>query len=331
MSNPQVRNDAGSKRERGAAATPTVPVKFTEVIPPNTNFDFVGKRKFFAILSTILNVLAIVLLLTWGLNFGIDFAGGTDVRTRFATPTTATDVRNAVADLDLHDLTVQDFGEHGREFLLRFDPSEQQMSTIEAALEEKFAKVYPGEGAFELLSIESVGPRVGAELRQRGFLAVVCTTIFMGIYIAFRFDLAFGLGAVVALLHDVLLTTGALVLTGTIFDLTVLAAMLTIIGFSVNDTIIVSDRVRENLHKLRRANLADVINRSINDTLSRTILTNGTAIMVTLALYLVGGPVLEGFAFTLLVGFIVGTYSSIYIAAPIVLYWSSRSTLAHAE
>jgi preprotein translocase subunit SecF len=331
VSTPQARNEGGTARERGAA-TPATRVKFTEIIPPNTSIDFVGKRRFFVILSTVLNVVAVILLLTWGLNFGIDFAGGTDVRVRFAAPTTASDLRGALEPVDLPDLTVQEFGEHGKEFLLRFDPSDaKQMSTVEGTIKDALGKKYAGDGSFELLSVEIVGPRVGAELRQRGFLAVVCTTIFMGIYIAMRFDLAFGLGAVVALVHDVLLTLGALVLTRTIFDLTVLAAMLTIIGFSVNDTIIVSDRVRENLRKMRRSNLADVINVSINETLSRTILTNGTAIIVTLALYLVGGAVLQGFAFTLLVGFIAGTYSSIYIAAPVVLYWSSRSTLAHAE
>jgi preprotein translocase subunit SecF len=303
-----------------------------EIVAANPGIDFVGKRHFFVILSTALNVVALLLVFTWGLNFGVDFAGGSDVRVRFAQPTSAADVRSALAELDLPDLTVQDFGVQGVEFLLRFDPSDAgTMNAVSGTIKEALAKKHPGEGSVELLSVESVGPKVGAELRQRGLLAVICTTIFMGIYIAFRFDLSFGLGAVVALLHDVLLTTGALVVTQTIFDLTTLAAMLTIIGFSVNDTIIVSDRVRENLRKMRRSKLADVINLSINETLSRTILTNGTAILVTLALYLVGGAGLEGFAFTLLVGFVAGTYSSIFIAAPVVLFWSTRSKLAAAE
>lgn len=327
MSNPRVQTETGRK-PRQAPPAPGKAVRFTEIIPANTSIDFVSKRYFFVIVSTALNVLALLLVFTWGLNFGVDFAGGTDVRVRFAQPTTAADVRTALAELDLPDLIVQDFGVQGTEFLLRFDPTDAAaMSTVGPTIRETLSKK-GGEGSAELMSVESVGPKVGAQLRERGLLAVICTVIFMGIYIAFRFDLAFGIGAVVALLHDVLLTTGALVVTQTIFDLTTLAAMLTIIGFSVNDTIIVSDRVRENLRKTRRAGLADVINVSINETLSRTILTNGTAILVVLALYLVGGVGLEGFAFTLLVGFIVGTYSSIFIAAPVVLLWSSRSTLA---
>jgi preprotein translocase subunit SecF len=305
-------------------------VKFLEIVSPNPGIDFVGKRRFFVILSSVLNVLALVLVFAWGLNFGVDFAGGTDVRVRFAQPTTAGAVREALGSLDLPDLTVQDFGVQGVEFLLRFDPSDAgAMNTVSADIKSALAK--GDEGGVEILSVESVGPKVGAQLRERGLLAVVFTTIFMGIYIAFRFDLSFGIGAVVALLHDVLLTTGALVVTQTIFDLTTLAAMLTIIGFSLYDTIIVSDRVRENLRKLRRSSLGDVINLSINETLSRTILTNGTAILVVLALYLVGGVGLRAFSFTLLVGFIAGTYSSIFIAAPVVLFWSSRSKLGADE
>jgi preprotein translocase subunit SecF len=299
------------------------------LLSPNVNFDFVGKRKFFLILSSVLNVLAITLFLLWGVNFGIDFVGGTDVRLRFAEPTTAHALRTDLGALDLPDLTVQDFGNQGKEFLLRFEPeTATAMNTVAETLKGALAKSHPGEGAFEILSVESVGPKVGADLRRRGFLAVACTTIFMGIYIAMRFELSFGIGAVIALAHDVLIVLGAIVLSRTVFDLTTLAAMLTVIGFSVHDTIIVSDRVRENLKKMRRASLAEVINLSINETLSRTILTTGTALLVLLALYFLGGPGLEPFAFALIVGFVTGTYSSIYIAAPVVLFWSNRSKLA---
>jgi preprotein translocase SecF subunit len=170
------------------------------------------------------------------------------------------------------------------------------MNTVAETIKEALAKKHPGEGGFEILSVESVGPKVGAELRRRGFLAVACTTLFMGIYIAFRFELSFGIGAVIALAHDVLIVLLALVLSRTIFDLTTLAGMLTVIGFSVHDTIIVSDRVREDLRKMRRSSLAEVINLSINETLSRTILTTGTALLVLLALYFLGGPGLQPFA-----------------------------------
>ena len=329
MSNPRVRTETRAGRDRGTAAAPARVHKFTELLPQNVNFDFVGKRKFFLILSSILNLLAIVLFVTRGVNFGIDFAGGTDVRVRFAQATTAGDLRSDLSDLDLPDLTVQEFGREGKEFLLRFEPeTATAMNTVAETIKGALAKKHAGDDSFEILSVESVGPKVGEDLRRRGFLAVACTTIFMGIYIAMRFELSFGIGAVIALAHDVLIALLALVVSQTIFDLTTLAAMLTVIGFSVHDTIIVSDRVRENLRKNRRASLAEVINTSINETLSRTILTTGTALLVLLALYFLGGPGLEPFAFTLIVGFLTGTYSSIYIAAPVVLFWSNRSKLA---
>jgi preprotein translocase subunit SecF len=302
------------------------------LLPQNVNFDFVGKRKFFLILSSVLNLLAILLFFVRGVNFGIDFVGGTDVRVRFAQATSAHDLRQDLGALDLPDLTVQEFGSQGKEFMLRFEPeTATAMNTVSETIKGALAAKHQGEGAFEILSVESVGPKVGADLRKRGFLAVACTTLFMGIYIAFRFELSFGIGAVIALIHDVLIALLALILSQTIFDLTTLAAMMTVIGFSVHDTIIVSDRVRENLRKMRRSSLAEVINVSINETLSRTILTTGTALLVLLALYFLGGPGLQPFAFTLIVGFLTGTYSSIFIAAPVVLFWSNRSKLAGAE
>lgn len=329
MSNPRVRSETRTGRDRGTAAAPARVHKFTELLPQNVNFDFVGKRKFFLIVSSVLNVLAIVLFFTRGVNFGIDFAGGTDVRVRFAQGTTAGDLRGDLADLELPDLTVQEFGREGKEFLLRFEPeTATAMNTVAETIKGALAKTHTGDDSFEILSVESVGPKVGEDLRRRGFLAVAFTTIFMGIYIAMRFELSFGIGAVIALAHDVLIALLALIVSQTIFDLTTLAAMLTVIGFSVHDTIIVSDRVRENLKKNRRASLAQTINTSINETLSRTILTTGTALLVLLALYFLGGPGLEPFAFTLIVGFLTGTYSSIYIAAPVVLFWSNRSKLA---
>jgi preprotein translocase subunit SecF len=328
VSNTRARTESRSGRERAAAAAPAQVHKFTELLSPNVNFDFVGKRKFFLILSSVLNLLSVLLLVTWGLNFGIDFAGGTDVRVRFKDATSASVLRENLGAVDLPDLTVQEFGGQGKEFLLRFEPqTATAMNTVGETIKTALGKSHPGDQSFEILSVESVGPKVGAELRRRGFLAVACTTIFMGIYIAFRFELSFGIGAVIALAHDVMIALLALVLSRTIFDLTTLAAMLTVIGFSVHDTIIVSDRVRENLRKMRRSSLGEVINLSINETLSRTILTTGTALLVLIALYTLGGPGLQPFAFTLIVGFLTGTYSSIFIAAPVVLFWSTRSKL----
>ncbi|MEO2166926.1 MAG: protein translocase subunit SecF [bacterium] len=319
---------ADSQTTRGHGAGNADKLNFRTLLPADLHIDFVGKRKIFLIGSTILNLLAILLFFVQPLNYGVDFTGGTAIRVRFAQQTSANTVRDELAALDLRDLTVQDFGEHGREYLLRFEIAEgEEMSSISATLTTLYANTANAAG-FEILSVASVGPKVGANLRRQGFLAVFVATIFMGIYITFRFKPSFGLGAVIALIHDVLITTGALMLTQYTFDLTTLAGLLTVIGFSVHDTIIVSDRVRENLKRTPKTPLAQIINQSINDTLSRTLLTTGTALFVLLALLFLGGKGLEPFAFTLLVGFITGTYSSIFIAAPVVLFWSDRSKLA---
>ncbi len=321
MAEPQTNNPAKGARPE---------LNFRTLLPRDLEIDFVGKRKIFLIISTVLNILAIVLFFVRPLNYGVDFTGGTAIRLRFEQPTTAATLRGELGTLDLRDLTVQDFGDKGREFLLRFEIQEgEQMSSISETLTQLLASNRAGEQSFEILSVDSVGPKVGANLRQQGFLAVLFATVFMGIYITIRFEPSFGLGAVVALVHDVLITAGALMLTQYSFDLTTLAGLLTVIGFSVHDTIIVSDRVRENLRRNPKTALAVVINRSINETLSRTLLTTGTALFVLFALFFLGGKGLEPFALTLVVGFITGTYSSIYIAAPVVLFWSSRSRLAN--
>jgi preprotein translocase subunit SecF len=218
------------------------------------------------------------------------------------------------------DATVQDFGRASSEFLIRLSESDPDLKKgladrIREALQAKFG----ADNSFEILRVESVGPGVGSDLRLRALLSVLAATVMMTGYIALRFEVRFGIGAGLALLHDVLIAVGALSLFGYELDLTIVAALLTIVGFSVNDTVIVSDRIRENMHRSRREPLASIINRSINETLSRTILTNGTAILVVIVLYVLGGEVIHGFAFTLLVGFVVGTYSSIFIASPLVL------------
>ena len=294
-----------------------------EFISPNINVDFVGKRFFFVVFSVAINLLSIVLLLTWGLNYGLDFSGGAMIEVRFAQPTTSAKVRQAVGSQDLEDLVIQDIGRNSTIFMLRFKQHPgQNLNEISDVVQKALTTAF-GQSV-EVLRIESVGSRVSGDLRRKGLLAVSFSTLLMGSYIALRFDLRFGLGAVIALTHDVLVVVGALTLTQMPFDLSVLAALLTVVGYSVHDTIIVSDRVRENMRKLRRETLANVINRSLNETLSRTIITSGTALLVLFALFLIGGHVIRPFAFTLIVGFITGTYSSIYIAAPVILYFEKR-------
>src|SRR5262245_14126079 len=277
-----------------------------ELIPHDINVDFVGKRFFFVLLSVVINLVSVILLLTWGFNYGVDFAGGTVVEARFQQPTNPEAI-GQVANVPEHEhVTIQDLGGDNKTYLLRFKPGEQNIDTASTAVRTALTTAF--NEAVEILRVEAVGAKVSSRLRQQGFLAVAFATLFMGVYIALRFEWRFGVGAVIALLHDVLVVTGVLVLTQTPFDLTVLAAMLTVVGYSVHDTIIVSDRVRENLRKSRRSNLAEVINRSINETLSRTVITSGTALMVLISLYLIGGHVIRPFALTMIVGFITGTY-----------------------
>src|SRR5271163_1404172 len=287
-----------------------------QLIRPDINLDFVGKRYFFVALSTFINLLAIVLLLTKGLNYGVDFVGGSVAQIEFSQRTTGDAIQKALAPLDL--------GEAGQSFLARFQAF-KNIGSIGPKLEAALDKAY-GPGIAKVVRVESVGAKVGSDLRRKGFAAVIIATIFMGVYIAIQFrhvSWSFGAGAVIALIHDVLVVMCALVISQYQFDLTTLAAVLTVIGYSVHDTIIVSDRIREDSTKRRREPIASIMNRAINETLSRTILTSGTAIVVLLSLLAFGGPILRPSAFTLLIGFITGTYSSIYIAGPVVLFWES--------
>jgi preprotein translocase subunit SecF len=301
--------------------------RFLELIPPDTAFDFVGLRFKMLVLSWALILIGLAsVYLKGGLNYGIDFAGGTMVHVRFSEPTPIGDIRAALNRPDLREIVVQDVGKEGKEFQVRVLGAEQGGSgtvadAIKAGLREKF-----GEGTYDVLRVETVGPKVGKDLWRSAALAVLAATLVMGTYIAFRFEFRFGVGAAIALLHDVLMTIGALSLANMEFDLTTVAALLTVVGYSVHDTVIVSDRIRENMRKMRRESLATIMNVSINETLSRTLITSGTAILVTAALYLLGGSVIHSFAFALLVGFVVGTYSSIYVASPIVLYLEGRKS-----
>jgi preprotein translocase subunit SecF len=303
------------------AATGTERPRFLELIAPNPGIDFVRLAMPMALTSVVVILMGLASI--WyrgGLNYGIDFAGGTLVHVKFVQATQVGDVRQALERPELREVVVQDMGGGGQEYAIRVlgvegQPQDAAASVARAGLQSKF-----GEGSFEVFRVESVGPKVGKDLWRDAMLAVFASTILMGVYIWFRFDLRFGIGAAAALLHDVLVTLGALSWSNMEFDLTTVAALLTVVGFSVNDTVIISDRIRENLAKMRKEPLATIINTSINETLSRTVITSGTAILVTIALYALGGPVIHSFAFALLVGFVVGTYSSIFIASPIVLW-----------
>ncbi len=315
---------ATSRPARGAEPPAPVQHRFFELIPPGTRIDFVGLRFKMLLLSWTTIAVGLAWAYVGGINWGIDFVGGTMVHVKFAAPTPIGDVRAALLKPELGEALVQDVGRAGNEFQIRVRGAEKGGSSsvsdaIKADLREKFV-----EGTYDVLRVETVGPKVGKDLGRSATLAVLAATLVMGVYIALRFELRFGVGAAIALLHDVLMTFGALAIARMEFDLTTVAALLTVVGYSVHDTVIVSDRIRENMKKMRRESLATIMNISINETLSRTLITSGTAILVTAALFVLGGPVIHSFAFALLVGFIVGTYSSIYVASPVVLYLEGR-------
>jgi preprotein translocase subunit SecF len=307
-------------------STPSVektpkPPRFFQVIPPDTHIDFVRLRALMVSLSLVAILVGFASI--WargGLNYGIDFAGGTMVQVKFYERTPIAQIRDSLREAALGEVIVQDVGRDSREFQLRvraLDDAEASSAAnaIKAGLQKRF-----GEGTYDIERIETVGPKVGKNLWRDAMLAVAAATLAMGAYIAFRFDFRFGVGAAVALVHDVAITIGALSLANMDFDLTTVAGLLTVVGFSVNDTVIVSDRIRENMRKMRREPLANIVNLSINETLSRTLITSGTATLVCVCLFLLGGSVIHSFAFTMMVGFAVGTYSSIFVASPIVLY-----------
>lgn len=295
-----------------------------QLIPPDINIDFVGKRYIFVALSTLINLVAIVLLLVGGLNYGVDFAGGSVVQVKFDKPTNGDEIRKALAPMELGEISVQDFGARDQnQFLVHFEKV-KNIGSLGKQLESALNSSYGQANRAQVLRVETVGAKVGRDLRIDGFLAVTVATVIMGCYIAVQFrnvSWSFGAGAVIALIHDVLVVMGALVISRFDFDLMTLAALLTVICYSVHDTIIVSDRIREDAAKRRRESLEVTMNRAINETLSRTILTSGTALTVLLSLLVLGGPILRPAAFTLFVGIITGTYSSIYIAGPVVLFW----------
>jgi preprotein translocase subunit SecF len=293
-----------------------------ELIKPNININFVGKIWYALIFSWVLISIGLVsLAVKGGPHYGIDFRGGTLFQVKFAKQVTAEDIRSTVHGMGVEAGSVQDFGAvTENEFLVNIESTvedlEQFSDQFKAAFETKF-----GKDSFEIRRTEAVGPKVGKDLRQKALMAVALSCIGMLIYIWFRFEFQFGLGAILGLIHDVLITMGVLSLTNTPIDLSVVAALLTMVGYSVNDTIIVCDRIRENMPKMTRKPLPEVINISVNQTLSRTILTVSTVLLATLALFIFGGGVIHDFAKTMLVGTITGTYSSIFVACPVAIFW----------
>ncbi|HFQ92173.1 MAG TPA: protein translocase subunit SecF [Chromatiales bacterium] len=288
-----------------------------QIFKKDTTFDFMGKRRIAAILSTVLIIIALVSIVTRGLNLGVDFTGGTLVEISSPQPMDLDAVREVMEKADFEGAMVQYFGS-AHEVLIRLAPREDLSSAeISTKVLETLRNDYPDE--VEMRRIEFVGPQVGDELTEDGGLAMLYALFGILVYVAIRFEKRFAAGSVIALVHDVIITIGVFSLLGMEFDLSVLAAILAVIGYSLNDTIVVFDRIRENFRKMRKGTAEQILNVSINQTISRTLITSLTTLLVLLALFFLGGEIIHGFAFALIIGVIVGTYSSIYIAGSSIL------------
>ncbi|OEU57882.1 MAG: protein-export membrane protein SecF [Desulfuromonadales bacterium C00003096] len=302
-----------------------------ELIKPDINLDFVGKRRMAVIFSAVLILIGLVSLIAkGGPNYGIDFAGGSLVQVKFVETTTAKDIKAALKDLDLRGLTVQQFGDEANEYLLRAQESSSKLEGLSLTIGGALNAVY-GADQSEIRRVEMVGPQVGKDLRQKGLMAILYAMVGILLYVTWRFEFRFAVGAILALVHDVLITLGIFSLAGKEIDLPIIAAFLAIIGYSLNDTIIVYDRIRENQGKHSKMGLEFLINRSINETLSRTLLTSGTTLLVVLALFVFGGGVIHNFAFALLIGVLIGTFSSIFVASPLLIFWQNYRARVKAK
>ena len=310
-----------------------------EFLKRDTQFDFLGKRRLAGMISLALIAVGIASLLVRGLNFGIDFTGGTLVEVSYKDSVTVERVREQLKSAQFDGARIQYFGT-SRDILVRLPVgtvensagiSSEIMETLrlpyletvaespQGGVQQCVSELGLGECKVQMRRVEFVGPQVGGELTEKGGLAMIYALIGILIYVAWRFEWRFAVGAVAALVHDVLITISIFSLFGLEFSLPVLAALLAVIGYSLNDTIVVFDRMRENFRKMRKGDALEVMNSSLNQTLRRTILTSLTTLLVVVTLLLIGGEVIKGFSFALFIGILVGTYSSIFIASPVVL------------
>jgi preprotein translocase subunit SecF len=287
-----------------------------ELIKPGIHLDFVGKMKYAVIFSAILIIIGIgSVIFHGGLNPGIDFAGGSIIQVKFSKNISADPIRTALKSTKLENSTIQQFG--ANEFLIRTSESFSDQMMLAANVEQPLSAAFNKD--FEIRRVEVVGSKVGADFTRKAIIAVILSWLAMLIYVGWRFEFRYAVGGIIALVHDVIITIGAVSIMNMEFTISILASLIFIIGFSINDTIVTLDRIRENVKLNPKQKLGDIINVSINQTLSRTILTSLTVFFTVLALYIFGGAVIRDLAFPMLVGVVIGTYSSIYIACTIVL------------
>ncbi len=299
-------------------------------IPDDTHIAFMRWRIPAMAASTGAVLGAILLVLVLGLNFGIDFRGGTLLEVRTGGPADLGRLRQILGGLDLGEVQLQHFGDE-QEVLIRFEKQLDDAQAQQELVENVRSALKQADPAIEFRRVEYVGPKVSGELLRAGVLAVALAVALVLVYIWFRFEWQFGIGAIVALVHDVIVTVGVFAITRYEFNLSTVAALLTIVGYSLNDTVIIYDRIRENLRRYKTMPLAELIDRSLNETLSRTIMTSFTTLLALVVLYLFGGEVIRSFTFAMIFGILVGTYSSLYIAAPILIHLKLRTIAAREE
>ncbi|MFT7596510.1 MAG: preprotein translocase subunit SecF [Paracoccaceae bacterium] len=295
------------------------------LVPKETAFDFFKHWKLWLGISAVMMAVSFGSFLYQGLNYGIDFRGGTTIRTQSAQVVDVAAYRGAIDVLGLGDVTITEvfdptFGDDENVAMIRIQAQTGEQAVTATMIEQVRAALQGVSPDIQFLSVESVGPKVSGELIQTAFLAVALAIGAVLVYIWLRFEWQFALGAVAALVHDVILTIGVFSEVQIKFDLAIIAALLTIVGYSLNDTVVVFDRVRENLRKYKKMSLAEVLNLSINETLSRTVMTSVTTLLALVSLYVLGGDVIRGFVFAMIWGVVVGTYSSIFVASAILLY-----------
>jgi preprotein translocase subunit SecF len=286
----------------------------------NKNISFLKFYKQFYLLSFLLIVISFISFFSKGLNLGIDFKGGTVIEMQFDKKYSATNIREALIQQELGDVKVKEFG-NSQTFLAIFEKKSGKsdfIPNVKTQLEKSLTET------INFRRVEMVGPKISKELTKSGIYAVLIALILMLFYIWLRFEWQFSLGSILALLHDVMLTLGAFSIIGFEFNLSIIAAILTIVGYSMNDTVVIYDRIRENLKKDDKSDLLDLINISVNETLPRTLKTSITTLLALIAIYFFGGEILRGFSFALIWGVIVGTYSSIFIAAPLILIFNVK-------
>ncbi|MCC6007909.1 MAG: protein translocase subunit SecF [Rhodobacteraceae bacterium] len=298
------------------------------LVPEKTEIDFFAYRNLWLVFSGVLMLASVVIWLIMGLNFGIDFRGGTSIRTESPNPVVVGDYRSALAPLGLGDVSITEVfdpttalgaTEARNVAMIRIQAQDGDEAVTVETLESVRAALRGLDADIRFSSVESVGPKVSGELIRAAIIAVTLAILAVLFYIWLRFEWQFSLGAVAALVHDIVLTIGIFSLLQIRFDLAIIAALLTIVGYSLNDTVVVFDRVRENLRKYKKTALGNVLNISINETLSRTVMTSATTLVALISLFILGGDVIRGFVFAMIWGVIVGTYSSVFVASNLLL------------